>query len=299
MPIQHFFDSATSTLSYVLWDADSRDAVVIDPLLDFEPIVAETCTASVERIAAFLREGGLQLRMILETHAHADHLSGAQYLKSQLGAGVAIGAGICAVQQIFAGVYRLGPDFATDGRQFDRLLHDGEEVTAGSLRFQVLSTPGHTPGCSSYRFGDCLFVGDALFIEDYGTGRCDFPGGDADRLYTTIYERLYALPGETRIFVGHDYQPGGRALRFETTVAAERAGNVHLNTGTPREKFVAFRRTRDATLSPPRLLHQSVQVNINAGRLPTLHENGLRYLIMPLNSRRQTDDDGTPLHRDG
>lgn len=299
MRIEPFFDTATSTLSYVVWDADSRDAVVIDPLLDFEPIVAETCTKSVERIGAFLRDNRLTLRMILETHAHADHLSGAQYLKSRHAAPVAIGAGICAVQKIFAAVYRLDSDFATDGSQFDRLLHDGEEVVLGALRFTVLSTPGHTPGCSSYRFGDCLFVGDAMFIEDYGTGRCDFPGGDADRLYTTIYEQLYALPGETRIFVGHDYQPGGRPLRYETTIAAQRASNVHLCQSTPRDTFVAFRRTRDATLSPPRLLHQSVQVNINAGRLPRLHENGLRYLIMPLNSRSQTGDDGTPLPKDG
>lgn len=294
MQIHPFFDPATSTLTYVLWDEASRDAVIIDPLLDFEPIVAETSTTSIERVANFLREGRLQPRLILETHAHADHLSGAQYLKMRFSAPIAIGAGITEVQKIFAALYRLGPDFPTDGRQFDRLLSDGEEVQAGTLSFRVLSTPGHTPGCSSYLFGDCLFIGDALFIEDYGTGRCDFPGGDADRLYTTISERFYRLPDATRIFVGHDYQPGGRALRFETTVAQSRTGNAHLNEATSREAFVAFRRSRDTTLSPPRLLHQSVQVNINAGRLPAAQENGLRYLTIPLNLRCPTDDDGTP-----
>ena len=295
MQIHHFFDPATSTVSYVVWDEPTRDAVVIDPVLDFDPILAETSCKSVEALATFLRDRSLTLRMILETHAHADHLSGAQYLRRRFHAPIAIGAGITTVQSLFKSIYRLGDDFTPDGSQFDRLLRPDEIVAAGALQFRVLFTPGHTPGCASYLFGDCLFVGDALFIEDYGTGRCDFPGGDADVLYTTVHDGLYALPADTRLFVAHDYQPCGRPLRIETTVAASREKNVHLRADTPRADFIAFRRGRDKTLSPPRLLHQSVQVNINAGRLPPRTEpTGLRYLTIPLNPRHPTDDDGTP-----
>lgn len=296
MNIETFFDPGTFTLTYVVFDPSTRDAVVIDPVLDYDVLSSRTSTASVARVEAFLRGKELRLHYVLETHAHADHLSGSQYLKRRFGAEVAIGARIVDVQDVFAGVFDLDrTSFATDGSQFDRLLADGEKVTTGSLSFEVIATPGHTPACVSYRFDDAVFTGDALFIEDYGTGRCDFPSGSADALYTSVHERLYGLPDATRVFVGHDYQPNGRVLRWQTTIGASKEGNVQLRASTTRADFVARRTARDATLPAPRLLFPSVQVNIDAGRLPKSHANGRRYLVVPLDMKKTTDDDGTPV----
>lgn len=281
MNIETFYDPDTSTLTYVVYDPASRDAVVIDPVLDYDPLSSQASTSSLEAVEAFLREKGLRLHYVLETHAHADHLSGSQYLKQRFGAKVGIGARIREVQEVFRGVFDLG-DFPTDGSQFDRLLEDGETLVAGTLSFEVIATPGHTPACLSFRIEDAVFTGDALFVEDSGTGRCDFPSGSADALYTSVKERIYSLPDATRLFVGHDYQPNGRALRFETTVGASKEANTQLRESTSREDFVTMRNRRDAGLAPPRLLYPSIQVNIDAGRLPEPQANGRRYLKLPL-----------------
>lgn len=293
MKIETFYDPDTYTLTYAVYDPKSRDAVVIDPVLDYDPLSSTTATKSVEAVEAFVRREGLRLHYVLETHAHADHLSGGQYLKRRFDAKVAIGAPIRDVQRVFKDVYDLPPSFATDGSQFDRLLNHGETLEAGTLRVEVIGTPGHTPACVSYKVDDAVFTGDALFIEDYGTGRCDFPSGSADALYTSVHDRLYALPDATRVFVGHDYQPGGRPLRFETTIGASKEKNIQLRASTRREDFVKMRTERDATLTAPRLLYPSVQVNIDAGRLPKPHPNGRRYLIIPLDMKRKIEDDGT------
>jgi glyoxylase-like metal-dependent hydrolase (beta-lactamase superfamily II) len=295
MNIETFFDPATFTLTYVVFDPETRDAVVIDPVLDYDVLASQTSTLSVARVEAFVKQKELKLHYVLETHAHADHLSGSQYLKRRFGAPVAIGARIVDVQSVFSGVFDLGPDFATDGSQFDRLLADGEKVAAGSLVIEIIATPGHTPACVTYKIADAVFTGDALFIEDYGTGRCDFPSGSADALYTSVHERLYALPDATRVFTGHDYQPNGRALRSETTIGASKESNVQLRASTTREEFVKRRTERDAKLAAPRLLFPSVQVNVDAGRLPKPHANGRRYLTIPLDMKKTTDDDGTPV----
>jgi glyoxylase-like metal-dependent hydrolase (beta-lactamase superfamily II) len=293
--VRAFFDPATSTLTYVVHDPATRDAVVIDPVLDYDPAASQTSTASVEAVAAFIEAEHLRLHYVLETHAHADHLSGSQLLERRFGAKVAIGARITEVQATFQQLFDLGPGLPTDGSQFDRLLGDGEVLAAGSLSVRVLATPGHTPACVSYLIDGAVFTGDALFIEDYGTGRADFPRGSAEDLYTSVHDRLYSLPDETRVFVGHDYQPNGRALRFETTIGASKRHNVQLRAETTREEFVRFRNGRDATLSPPRLLLPSVQINIDAGRLPAPHANGRRYLSIPLNPFRPADDVGSPV----
>ena len=294
MTIETFFDAATFTLTYVVFDPKTRDAVVIDPVLDYDPLSSSTSTASVERVEAFLKKEDLNLRFVLETHAHADHLSGAQYLKKRFNVRVAIGAAITEVQNVFAGIFDFSPTFAVDGSQFDKLLVDGEHLAAGSVRVEVIATPGHTPACVTYKIGDALFTGDALFIEDYGTGRCDFPRGSADALYTSVHERLYALPDATRVFVGHDYQPGGRPVRSETTIGRSKEGNIQLRASTSREEFVKRRNERDAKLPAPRLLFPSVQVNIDAGHLPKPHLNGKRYLTIPIDMKKATNDDGTP-----
>lgn len=292
--IQHFFDARTHTLTFVVWDPDTRDAVVIDPVLDYQPVGSKIFTESVEQVSAFVRERGLRLRYVLETHAHADHLSGSQWLAHRFEAKVAIGERIREVQSTFKGLFDLPENFAVDGSQFDRLLADGEVLQAGSLQVHVIATPGHTPACVSYEIGDALFTGDALFMDDYGTGRCDFPRGSADALYDSV-KRLYELPDDTRVFVGHDYRPGGRQLRWETTIGASKRHNPQLNAETSREQFTSFRRRRDAELTAPELLFQSVQVNIAAGRLPAPHSNGVRYLTLPLNLFSPIDEFGCPL----
>jgi glyoxylase-like metal-dependent hydrolase (beta-lactamase superfamily II) len=278
--IKPFFDARTWTMTYVVWDAATRDAVVIDPVLDFDPANGRIWKESLDALMSFVDGEKLHVRAVFETHAHADHLSGAQALKERYGAPIVIGYEITQVQQVFAPVFDL--DIATDGSQFDVLLTDGDLHSAGSLAVKALHTPGHTPACMSFLIGDAVFTGDALFMPDYGVGRCDFPAGDAGALYDSVHGKLYALPPETRVFVGHDYQPGGRAVAWESTIGAERAQNVQLRSETTREAFVAFRTARDHTLSAPRLLYPSVQVNIDAGRLPAPHANGKRYLVTPL-----------------
>lgn len=295
MKIETFYDPATYTLTYVVFDPTSRDAVVIDPVLDYDPLSSSTSTKSIEAVEAFLKKESLRLHYVLETHAHADHLSGSQYLKRRFDAKVAIGARIRDVQSVFKGVFDLPASFAVDGSQFDRLFEDGDKASAGSLEVEVIATPGHTPACVTYKIGDAVFTGDALFMEDYGTGRCDFPSGSADALYTSIHERLYSLPDATRVFVGHDYQPNGRPLRYETTIGRSKAANVQLKASTSRAEFVERRNARDATLAAPRLLFPSVQINIDAGRLPKPHANGRRYLAFPLDMKKKTEDDGTPV----
>ena len=280
--IEPFYDPATSTLTYLVYARATRDAVVIDPVMDFDPASGAISYASFEKVAE--RARGLELRVhyALETHAHADHLSAAQAFKKAFGSKVAIGERIREIQEVFRPVFGLGSGFPTDGSQFDRLLGDGEVVKAGALEVKVMATPGHTPACVSYLIGDAVFTGDALFMEDYGTGRCDFPKGSAEALYSSVHDRLYELPAQTRVFVGHDYQPGGRALAYATTIGEERERNCQLKADTTREDYVAMRTARDATLASPRLLLPSVQVNIDAGRLPPAEDSGRRYLRIPL-----------------
>lgn len=287
--IETFFDPRTHTLTYVVFDAATGDAVVIDPVLDYDPASSSTWTESVDQVRTFLSERGLTLRMILETHAHADHLSGARLLQQTFpDAPLGIGARITEVQRLFKQIYGLPDSFPTDGQQFDRLFADREEVQAGALRFEVIATPGHTPADVAYRFtgldgGDALFCGDVLFMPDSGTGRCDFPGGSATDMYRSITDRVYTLPPDTRVFTGHDYQPGGRPLAFEATVETHRAENKALPADRSERDFVAWREARDATLSTPKLLFQSLQVNIDAGALPAADDEGRRYLRIPLN----------------
>ncbi|MCH9682348.1 MAG: MBL fold metallo-hydrolase [Deltaproteobacteria bacterium] len=285
MEIQAFYDEGTSTLTYVVFDPQSGDAVVIDPVLDYCPASSTTSFTSVDQVTQFVRERGLTLHMSLETHAHADHLSGSQALARRFpGIQIAIGSRITRVQRVFKDVFDLPDDFPTDGRQFDRLLEDRQRVEAGTLEFEVMSTPGHTPACVSYRFDDAVFTGDALFMPDMGTGRCDFPGGSASTLFDSVTGVLYALPATTRVFVGHDYQPGGRPLAYETTIAEQARNNVQLPATCSKDAFVEFRTKRDATLSPPRLLFHSVQVNVDAGALPAAASNEIRYLKIPINA---------------
>jgi glyoxylase-like metal-dependent hydrolase (beta-lactamase superfamily II) len=291
--IEPFYDSRTHTLTYVAFDEATRDAVVIDPVLDYDPATGTTSTESYDRIARYALRERLRLHFVLETHAHADHLSGSQLFRRELGAQVGISERICEIQAAFQPIFDLPPSFALDGSQFDRLLHDGELLRAGTLAIEVIPTPGHTPACVTYRIEDALFTGDALFLEDYGTGRCDFPGGSAAVLHDSI-QRLYALPDATRVFVGHDYQPGGRQVRWETTIGASKARNPQLSARTTKAEFVALRQARDAKLAAPRLLLPSVQINVDAGRLPAPHGNGKRYIVVPLNVLRPADELGRP-----
>jgi glyoxylase-like metal-dependent hydrolase (beta-lactamase superfamily II) len=288
MEIKHFFDPATYTLTYVVYDSATKDAVVIDPVLDYDAASATTSTLSIESLLIFLKEQQLKVHFILETHAHADHLSGAHELvtKHLPDAKIAIGERITLVQETFKQVFNFPKPFRTDGSQFHRLFKENEEVKAGSLAFKVLFTPGHTPACGSYLFGDAVFTGDALFMPDYGTGRCDFPKGDAHALYHSVTKRLYDLPDSTRVFVGHDYQPGGRTLEFQTTIGESKKKNIQLKSGTTESEFVTFRNTRDATLAAPKLLFPSVQVNIAAGELPEPESNGRIYLKLPITTKK-------------
>ncbi|NUP05377.1 MAG: MBL fold metallo-hydrolase [Polyangiaceae bacterium] len=292
MRIQPFHDPATCTLTYVVFDPATKDAVVIDSVLDYDPLKAETSTRSAERVAAFLDENELRVPCVLETHAHADHLSAAQWLKHHYGSVLVIGERIRKVQKTFRALLDLGEGFPVDGSQFDYLVKDGEILTAGSLRLATLPTPGHTAACVSYKIDDAVFTGDALFMDDYGTGRCDFPGGSAEALYHSVHGVLYALPDETRVFPCHDYQPGGREVRYETSIGKSKSDNVQLRADTTQDDYVAFREKRDATLAQPKLLYPSIQVNIAGGRLPEAHANGTRYLVMPLNLAHPTAEDG-------
>lgn len=281
--VKEFFDKATFTLTYVVWDPSTLDAVIIDPVLDYDQASSKVSEESVTAVASFIDRSQLKLHYILETHAHADHLSGCQYLKAKSPkAKLAIGARITEVQKIFKDFFDLSDSFKTDGSQFDQLFADNEKFTAGSLKFEVLYTPGHTPACSSYKIEDAVFTGDALFMPDYGVGRCDFPAGSAEILYESVTKRLYTLPDSTRVFTAHDYQPNGRALRFESTIGEQKRSNIQINAETKRDSFVKFRTERDKTLAAPKLLLPSVQVNIDAGRLPAPRRNGRMYLNIPI-----------------
>lgn len=288
MNVVPFYDPRTFTLTYVVYEGN--DAVVIDPVLDYDPLSSTTSTESLQKVTAFLEEKKLKLHLVFETHAHADHLSGSQYLKKRYGANVVIGHRITEVQSTFKGVFNLDPDFPVDGRQFDKLVKDGETLRAGALEIGVIETPGHTPACVTYKIDDAVFTGDALFTEDYGTGRCDFPMGSADDLYASVHEKLYGLPDATRVFVGHDYQPDGREVRWETTIGLSKSANVQLKKETPKVDFVRFRNERDARLAAPKLLYPSVQINIDAGRLPKPAANGTRYLHIPLDRGRPIEE---------
>ena len=279
-----FFDPDTYTYSYVVRDPASQACVIIDSVLDYDPASGRTKTEGAERIVAFVREQQLTVEFLLETHVHADHLSAAPYLQQQLGGRLAIGAKITTVQQVFGKIFNAEAQFATDGSQFDRLLNHGDSLTCGEMTIEVLHTPGHTPACLSYVIGDAVFVGDTLFMPDYGTARCDFPGGDAHTLYRSI-QRLFELPDNTRMFLCHDYKaPGRDEYCNETTVAEQRQNNIHVREGVSEDQFVAMRTERDATLSMPTLILPSVQVNMRAGELPPAEDNGVRYLKIPLNA---------------
>lgn len=281
--VKEFFDKATWTLTYVAYDPETRDAVILDPVWDYEPNASKLSTTSADQVLEFIKKHELKTHFILETHAHADHISGSQILKNKIpGAKVGIGERISEVQKLFKGVFHLDAGFKTDGSQFDLLLTEGTALKAGSLTIEVIATPGHTPACSSYLIGDAVFTGDALFMPDYGTGRCDFPKGSAADLFTSVHEKLYRLPDHYRVFVGHDYLPNGRELAFESTIGAEKKQNIQLRSETTREQFVEFRTQRDKTLAAPRLLLPSIQVNINAGNLPPAEENGSHYLKIPV-----------------
>jgi glyoxylase-like metal-dependent hydrolase (beta-lactamase superfamily II) len=282
--IRAFFDEATNTISYLVFDPATRKAAVIDPVLDYDPASGTVDTESVEDILKAAAEQGVTIEWALETHAHADHLSGAPYIKAKTGAKIGIGEHITEVQRIFRPVFNA-TDLHTDGRDFDHLFRDGERFAIGALDVEVLHTPGHTPADISYRIGDAVFVGDTLFMPDYGTARADFPGGDAHQLYHSI-RRLLALPPETRLFMCHDYKaPGRDSYAWETTVKAERDGNVHVREGVGEAEFVSMRNARDQTLAAPRLLLPSIQVNIRAGRFPHAESNGVRYLLIPVKPR--------------
>ncbi|MDE2605852.1 MAG: MBL fold metallo-hydrolase [Burkholderiales bacterium] len=281
--VQSFFDPVTGTVTHVVYEKPGAACAIVDPVLDYDPKSGRTATGSAARVAAFVREQGLQVEWILETHAHADHLSGAPWLRGELGGRVAIGRGITRVQDVFGRLFNLEPGFATDGRQFDHLFADGEAFRVGDLQAQALAVPGHTPACMAYRVGDAVFVGDTLFMPDVGTARCDFPGGSAPQLYRSI-RRLLELPGDTRLFVCHDYPPVGREPRWESSVAQQRAGNIHVRDGVSEEEFVAMRTARDATLAMPTLILPSVQVNIRAGALPPREANGVAYLKIPIDA---------------
>lgn len=281
--VQAFFDPDTWTVSYVVFDTPGGHCALVDSVLDYDPKSGRTRTTSADQLIAFVRAQHLTVDWILETHAHADHLSAAPYLRKHLGGKVTIGSQITQVQNVFKGIFHLEPEFATDGRQFDHLLQDGETFAIGQLQAQALSVPGHTPACLAYQVGDAVFVGDTLFMPDVGTARCDFPGGNAHTLYQSI-RKLLSLPPETRLFMCHDYPPAGREVQWETTVADQRARNIHVHDGVSEADFVAMRTQRDATLEMPVLILPSVQVNIRAGELPPPEANGLSYLKIPLNA---------------
>ena len=291
MQVEGFFDPGTWTVSYIVFDKKTRRCALIDSVLDFDSKSGRTSTTSADKLIARVRELDANVQWILETHVHADHLSAAPYLKKHLGGELGIGEHITTVQGVFGSLFNEGSEFARDGRQFDHLFADGETFEIGSLRARAMHTPGHTPACMTYVVSDgegvdvdaAAFVGDTLFMPDYGTARCDFPGGDARTLYRSI-NRVLSLPPRTSLYMCHDYQPGGREVRFVSTVAEEREHNVHVRNGISEEEFVAMRHARDATLGMPALILPSVQVNMRAGELPKAESNGVRYLKIPLNA---------------
>jgi glyoxylase-like metal-dependent hydrolase (beta-lactamase superfamily II) len=282
--VTKFFDEPTFTFSYVVADPSTKKCAVVDSVLDFSPNSGRTSTASADQIIDFVRASGLEVEWILETHVHADHLSAAPYIQEQLGGKLAIGAQITVVQETFGKLFNAGTEFQRDGSQFDVLFKDGDEFSVGSIKAKAIHTPGHTPACMTYVIGDAGFVGDTLFMPDYGTARCDFPGGNAATLFTSV-QKIFALPDKTRLFMCHDYKaPGRDSYEWETTVGAEKERNVHVHQGVTVDEFVAMRTKRDATLDMPRLILPSVQVNMRAGHLPPEEDNGTRYLKVPLDA---------------
>ncbi|HUI21655.1 MAG TPA: MBL fold metallo-hydrolase [Methylocella sp.] len=281
--VQPFFHEPTHTVSYVVKDPQSRACAIIDSVLDFLPESGRTSTLFAHAIGDFVDDLGLRVEWILETHAHADHLSAATYLKGRLGGKLGISANITLVQKVFGQVFNAGPEFQHDGRQFDVLFEDDARIEIGGLPGRVIYTPGHTPACVTYLFGEAAFVGDTLFMPDYGTARCDFPGGDARQLYRSI-QKIFALPPQMRLFMCHDYLPQGRIdFRWETTVAEQRAHNIQIHDGVSEDQFVKMRTQRDATLETPKLIIPSVQVNMRAGQFPRAEDNGVTYLKVPVN----------------
>lgn len=281
--VQHFFDEPTNTFSYIVRDPGSQACAILDSVLDFDYAAGRTDMRSANEIIQYVRDNGLSVEWILETHVHADHLSAAPYLHEHLGGKTGIGAKIVDVQEIFGKAFNAGTEFARDGSQFDRLFQEGDTFTIGHLEGRVLHTPGHTPACLTYVFGDAAFVGDTLFMPDYGTARCDFPGGDARTLYRSI-QKVLSLPAETRVFLCHDYKaPGRDEYHHMTTVAEQRRANVHVHEGVSEDEFVKMRTERDATLDMPRLILPSVQVNMRAGHMPPAEDNGQVYLKVPVN----------------
>jgi glyoxylase-like metal-dependent hydrolase (beta-lactamase superfamily II) len=281
--VHGMFDPATWTVTYVVHNGPGSECAIIDSVLDYDPKSGRTRHASADKVIAYVRANDLKVQWILETHAHADHLSAAPYLRAQLGGKIGIGGNITQVQKVFKGVFNLEPGFKQDGSQFDHLFQEGEVIPLGALSGEVMFVPGHTPACAAYRFGDAVFVGDTLFMPDVGTARCDFPGGNARALYAST-RKLLSMAPETRLFMCHDYPPNDRAVAFETTVAEQRAKNIHVHDGVSEDEFVAMRSQRDATLEMPKLILPSVQINIRAGELPPKEDNGVAYLKIPLNA---------------
>ncbi len=287
LQVEGFFDPATWTVSYIVLDKGTKQCALIDSVLDYDPKSGRTSHASADQLIARVRELRATVQWILETHVHADHLSAAPYLKQELGGQLGIGQHITAVQKVFGSLFNAGSDFARDGRQFDHLFIDGEIFLIGGLQARAMHTPGHTPACMTYVVADgeqtAAFVGDTLFMPDYGTARCDFPGGDARTLFRSI-NKVLSLPPETQLYMCHDYQPGGREVQYVSTVGDEREENVHVRNGISEEEFVVMRHARDATLGMPTLILPSVQVNMRAGQLPEPEANGTRYIKIPLNA---------------
>jgi len=280
--VEAFFDKVTSTVSYVVYERPGSACAIIDSVLDYDPKSGHTHTASAERLVAFVHTKKLQVEWILETHVHADHMSAAAFLKSKVGGKIAIGEHICTVQTIFKKIFNLESGFPVDGSQFDHLFAADEIFYIGNLKVLALHVPGHTPADMAYLIGDAIFTGDSLFMPDVGSARCDFPGGDARKLYQSV-RRILSLPDETRVFICHDYPPDVREVQWESTIAAQRAANIHLNDSVAEQAFVAMRLALDATLDMPSLILPSLQVNIRAGTLPRAEDNGVSYLKIPLN----------------
>ncbi|MFM2485973.1 MBL fold metallo-hydrolase [Celerinatantimonas yamalensis] len=283
LKIHSLFDHSTHTASHVVYCQQSGHCAIIDPVLDLDPLAWHTHTQQADKIIHFVQTQQLAVQWILETHVHADHLTAASYIKSQLGGQIGIGNQVTQVQEIFKGLFNAGDEFHTDGQQFDHLFADGDTFPLGDFNFTVIHTPGHTPACVSYTIDDAVFVGDTLFMPDYGTARCDFPGGDASDLYQSI-QRLYQLSDDTRVFLCHDYLPEGREqFTWETTIGAQKQHNIHIQADTSKDTFVTFRQQRDETLTLPELIMPSIQVNMRAGELPPAEDNGIQYLKFPLN----------------
>ena len=281
--VHGIFDPATWTVTYVVHAGPGTAAAIIDSVLDYDPKSGRTNTESADKVIEYVRANALQVEWILETHAHADHLSAAPYLRHTLGGNIGIGEQITNLQKMFKGIFNLEPEFQTDGSQFNVLLKNEEVFNIGGLNARVISVPGHTPACVAYHVGDAVFVGDTLFMPDVGTARCDFPGGDAETLYDSV-SKLLSLPPQTRLFVCHDYPPTNRPIAFQTTVAEQRAKNIHVHEGISKAQFVEMRKKRDATLEMPVLILPAVQINIRAGNLPPKESNGTAYVKIPINA---------------